>query len=125
MSYLSLSKEALLKEKEACLAELKEIADKGLSLDLSRGKPSKEQLSLSLSMLDTINRTSILDSESGQDCTNYGGLDGIPEAKRLFADMMGTHAANTLIGGNSSHWSSNTKNENSWPSAIASSSISQ
>ncbi|MBQ6614636.1 MAG: aminotransferase class I/II-fold pyridoxal phosphate-dependent enzyme [Clostridia bacterium] len=102
MSYLSLSKEALLKEKEACLAELKEIADKGLSLDLSRGKPSKEQLSLSLSMLDTINRTSILDSESGQDCTNYGGLDGIPEAKRLFADMMGTHAANTLIGGNSS-----------------------
>ena len=57
---------------------------------------------MSLGMLDVIDSRSILDSESGQDCRNYGGLDGIPEAKRLLAHMMGTHSSHTLVGGNSS-----------------------
>ena len=78
------------------------IAKSGLSLDLSRGKPSAEQLALSLNMLDVLDHRSILDSESGQDCRNYGGLDGIEEAKRLLSHMMGTHSVNTIVGGNSS-----------------------
>ena len=102
MNYLSLSKEQLLAEKEKCSAELQQLSEKNIKLDLSRGKPSKEQLELSLNMLDVINRNTLFDSESGMDCRNYGGLDGIPEAKQLMANIMGTHADNVIIGGNSS-----------------------
>lgn len=102
MNYLNQSIEALTKEKAACVAELENLAGKGLSLDLSRGKPSKLQLELSMDMLDTINHTSDLIAENGQDCRNYGGLDGIPEAKRLMAEMLDTTADHVLVGGNSS-----------------------
>ncbi len=102
MNYLNQSIEALAKERAACLADLTQIMEKGLSLDLSRGKPSKLQLELSMEMLDTLNHTSDLIAENGQDCRNYGGLDGIPEAKRLLADMMGTTPDHVIVGGNSS-----------------------
>lgn len=84
---------ALAQEKEQCLHRLREYEKRGMTLDLSRGKPAAEQLALSLKLLDELDHRSILDSESGQDCRNYGGLDGIPEAKRLLAHMMGTHAS--------------------------------
>ena len=102
MNYLNLTKEQLLAEKEKCGAELQQVVEKNIKLDLSRGKPSKEQLELSLNMLDVINRNTLFDSESGMDCRNYGGLDGIPEAKQLMANIMSTHADNIIIGGNSS-----------------------
>ena len=102
MNYLNLSIEALAKEKAACVAQLDELTQNGLSLDLSRGKPSKLQLELSMQMLDTIDHTSDLTSENGIDCRNYGGLDGIPEAKRLMADLLDTTPDHILIGGNSS-----------------------
>ena len=92
----------LTHEKEECERRLEEIAGRGISLDLSRGKPCAEQLSLSLPMLDILDHRSILDSENGIDCRNYGTPDGIPEARRLLAHMMGTHVAHTLAGGNSS-----------------------
>ena len=87
-------------EAEKCRQELEKL--RGISLDLSRGNPSKEQLALSLKMLDVLDHHSVLDSENGQDCRNYGGLDGIPEAKRILAHMMGTHSVHTIVGGNSS-----------------------
>ena len=87
-------------EAEKCKQELEKL--RGISLDLSRGNPSKEQLALSLKMLDVLDHHSVLDSENGQDCRNYGGLDGIPEAKRILAHMMGTHSVHTIVGGNSS-----------------------
>lgn len=102
MDYLKLNVEELLAEKEKCSAELQQISEENLNLDLSRGKPSKEQLELSLNMLDVINRNTLFDSESGMDCRNYGGLDGIPEAKQLMASIMNTHMDNVIIGGNSS-----------------------
>lgn len=102
MNYLNLTVEELLAEKEKCSAELQQISEENLNLDLSRGKPSKEQLELSLNMLDVINRNTLFDSESGMDCRNYGGLDGIPEAKQLMASIMNTHMDNVIIGGNSS-----------------------
>lgn len=102
MNYLNLGIEALVKEKTVCLAKLNELTQNGLSLDLSRGKPSKLQLELSMQMLDTINHTSDLTSENGMDCRNYGGLDGIPEAKRLMAELLDTTPDHVLIGGNSS-----------------------
>lgn len=72
----------------------------GLNLDLTRGKPSSEQLSLS-DALDGILIHQYTDS-TGTDLRNYGGLDGIPEAKKLFASMIGVKAEEMLVGGNSS-----------------------
>ena len=93
-------------EQEEKLAGLRkdyqEFQAKGLHLDMSRGKPSKEQLDLSRPMLDVINSDSDLDSENGQDCRNYGILDGIPEAKRLMAEMCQVSPEQVLIYGNSS-----------------------
>lgn len=100
MLYSEMTAEELLGETEYCERELSKLG--GLSLDLSRGNPSKEQLALSLKMLDTLDHHSVLDSENGMDCRTYGGLDGIPEAKRMLAHMMGTHSIHTIVGGNSS-----------------------
>lgn len=100
MLYSAMNAGELSGEAEKCTQELEKL--RGISLDLSRGNPSKEQLALSLKMLDVLDHHSVLDSESGQDCRNYGGLDGIPEAKRMLAHMMGTHSIHTIVGGNSS-----------------------
>ena len=100
MSYSAMNAGELSGEAEKCRQELEKL--RGISLDLSRGNPSKEQLALSLKMLDVLDHHSVLDSENGQDCRNYGGLDGIPEAKRILAHMMGTHSVHTIVGGNSS-----------------------
>ena len=102
MQYLDMTKEALKIELNKYNEEMNAIKEKGLKLDLSRGKPSKEQLDLSMPMLNVINSRSVMDSENGVDCRNYGGLDGIPEAKRLLADMMGTRSENVLVSDNSS-----------------------
>ena len=61
---------------------------KGLSLNMARGKPSSEQLDLSMPLLDVLNSSSDLTTEDGIDCRNYGVSDGIPEAKRLRAAML-------------------------------------
>lgn len=100
MLYSAMNAGELFGEAEKCRQELEKL--RGISLDLSRGNPSKEQLALSLKMLDVLDHHSVLDSENGQDCRNYGGLDGIPEAKRILAHMMGTHSVHTIVGGNSS-----------------------
>ncbi len=90
--------QARLAEKEAALAAWKE---KGLSLDLTRGKPNSEQLDLSLDILNVINTKEDCFDETGFDCRNYGVLDGIPAAKKLFADLMNTVPERVIIGGNS------------------------
>ena len=102
MQYINMTKEALRAELNKYNEEMNAVKEKGLKLDLSRGKPSKEQLDLSMPMLNVINSRSVMDSENGVDCRNYGGLDGIPEAKRLLADMMGTRSENVLVSDNSS-----------------------
>ena len=73
---------------------------KGLALDLTRGKPSSSQLDLA-DALDGVLGGNYRDA-SGTDLRNYGGLDGIPEAKALFAPVLQVPAANVLVGGNSS-----------------------
>ena len=90
--------QARLAEKEAALADWKA---KGLSLDLTRGKPNAEQLDLSLDILNVINTKEDCFDETGFDCRNYGVLDGIPAAKKLFADLMNTVPERVIIGGNS------------------------
>jgi len=74
---------------------------KGLNLDMSRGKPSTEQLDLSMALFKSVDENNFM-SENGQDCRNYGMLDGIPEAKKLFAPMLGVNTDEIIVGGNSS-----------------------
>ena len=102
MQYNDMSKEELLTLKESLNKEYAEAKAKGLALDMSRGKPSAKQLDVSLGLLDTINSSSDLKTLDGTDCRNYGVLDGIPEAKKLMADMMGTTPDHVIVYGNAS-----------------------
>lgn len=96
--YLAMGKAELEKEKTALEKSYQEYREKGLKLDMSRGKPCPEQLNLSTGLLGiTDTRT-----EEGMDVRNYGCLEGIPEARRLFAELLGADARQVLVGGNSS-----------------------
>ena len=101
-AYKDLSKEELLELKNGLEAQFTEVKARGLKLDMSRGKPSAEQLNLSMGMMDVLNSSANLICEDGVDCRNYGGLDGITEAKQLLADMMEVPKDNVIIFGNSS-----------------------
>lgn len=101
MNYKKLSDAELI----SILDEQKKIYDEfksqNLSYDMTRGKPGSSQLDLSNEMLSA----DILGSaktETGAECRNYGILDGIPEVKKLMADMLGVKPENTVVGGNSS-----------------------
>lgn len=73
---------------------------RGLALDMTRGKPCPEQLDLSLGLLDCLSSRDWR-GEAG-DYRNYGGLEGIPEARRLFADYLGADVEEVIVGGNAS-----------------------
>ena len=100
--YKELTKEELLEIKSDLDAQFHAVKAKGLKLDMSRGKPSTEQLNLSMEMMDVLKSDSDLVCEEGVDCRNYGVLDGIKEAKQLLADMMEVPKDNIVIFGNSS-----------------------
>lgn len=102
MSYQQMSREELLGLKEKLNEKYEEIKAKGLSLDMSRGKPSVAQLDIAMGMMDVLDGHSDMRSENGVDTRNYGSLDGIPEAKKLMADMMEVPEENVIVYGNSS-----------------------
>lgn len=79
-----------------------EIRKNNYTLDLTRGKPGKAQLDLSMGMLGVITNAEDCRSEDGLDCRNYGVLDGLPETKRLFSELLDIPAENILVAGNSS-----------------------
>lgn len=83
---------ALCKKLEAC---------RGLNLNMARGKPGKEQLDLVSGLLTTLSCPEDCVDE-GTDVRNYGGLTGLPSAKRLFAELLGTKPEEILVGGNAS-----------------------
>ncbi len=92
---------AQLREWESQLTDqYQAILAKKLNLDLTRGKPSAEQLNLS-DELDGLLKGNYIAAD-GTDTRNYGGLDGLPEAKQLGANIMGVEPANVLVGGSSS-----------------------
>lgn len=101
-TYQEMSKEELTQELTALKAEYEKIKGMGLALDMSRGKPGADQLDLSMGMLDVLDSKTALKSENGTDLRNYGVLDGIPEAKKLMADVIGTKPENVIVYGNSS-----------------------
>ena len=102
MQYQDMTKKEMQREYHRLCQRYQEYEQQGLQLDLSRGKPAPEQLALSQRMLGELNSRSVLDSEDGTDCRNYGGLDGIPEAKALLAGMIGVRPEQVMVGGNSS-----------------------
>lgn len=92
-------------EREQELSALREryqnFQARGLSLNMARGKPGKAQLDLVSDMLTVL--TDPADCMDGTvDVRNYGELTGIPSAKRLFADLLGTAPEEILVGGNAS-----------------------
>lgn len=97
-----MTKEELLQMKEALSAEYKEAQAKGLKLDMSRGKPGKAQLDLSLPLLEALTAKDEMAASNGMDIRNYGVLDGLPEAKQLMAEMMDTTPDHVAIFGNAS-----------------------
>ncbi len=101
-SYKSMSKSELEALKTELEKEFNDFKAQGLSLDMSRGKPSQEQLDLSMEMMDVLHSGSDLRCSTGVDSRNYGVLDGIPEAKALLGAMCEVDADKMIIYGNSS-----------------------
>lgn len=83
------------------MEEYRQMQGKALKLDMSRGKPGADQLELSQDILD-IAWIDPPKSEAGFDCRNYGLLEGLPEARRLFAEMLDVPAEQVLASGNAS-----------------------
>ncbi len=99
--YAKLTKREQGELHSALLQVYNEFKSRGLSLDLSRGKPNAEQLDISRELL-AIDMSEGCTSLAGLDCRNYGVLDGLPEMKRFFAELLGIKEEYVTVGGNSS-----------------------
>ncbi len=97
MKYSEMDREELIKLEEVLNKRYGEYRSMDLKLDMSRGKPSIEQLELSMGMMDTLHSLSDYMASNNIDVRNYGCLDGLPEAKRLMADVMETQPENIII----------------------------
>ena len=102
MLYNEMSREELVALKCELEKKYEEVKKLGLSLDMSRGKPAADQLDLSMDLLTVMTTAEDCVGENGFDCRNYGVLDGIPECKKLFADLLQVDTKNIVVGGTSS-----------------------
>ena len=102
MLYKDMNKEELLAQLSELQAQYDAFKAQKLSLDLSRGKPNKDQLDLTEGMLTCLTTNEECKGENGFDYRNYGILDGIPEAKRLFSELFDIPEQRIFVGGNSS-----------------------
>ncbi|HHW22468.1 MAG TPA: aminotransferase class I/II-fold pyridoxal phosphate-dependent enzyme [Clostridiaceae bacterium] len=98
-AYQGYSKEEMIKRKNELSLKYEDYKKQGLKLDMSRGKPCTEQLDLSNGLFS---HTENLFAQDGFDCRNYGLVDGIKEAKALFAELFNVPEDQLIIGGNSS-----------------------
>ncbi len=102
MNYLAMSAAQLEKEQIELLKEYKALKEKGLTIDMTRGKPCKEQLDLSENMLKVITCNADCYTDYGFDCRNYGLVDGLDYAKKIFSEIIGVPWQQIIVGGNSS-----------------------
>lgn len=102
MKLIEMNREQLSEFKKKVQSDYDEFKSRGLSLDMSRGKPCAEQLDLSMPLLNALVSDSDIKDGAGTDCRNYGILDGIKEAKELFAEILGVKPEEVIVGGNSS-----------------------
>lgn len=100
--YKEMSSAQLEAEFNALSEKYDEYRKLGLSLDMSRGKPGVDQMDVSHELFHQITDTSGYLNETGVDCRNYGGLDGLPELKRLFGQILEMPADQVIVAGNSS-----------------------
>lgn len=96
-----LSSSELQEYYSALLSSYANVQAQKLKLDMSRGKPCPDQLDLSNGLIDCLSQQDYK-AMDGTDCRNYGGLDGIPEAKELFSWILEARPQDIIIGGNSS-----------------------
>lgn len=96
--YLAMDSAQLQQELAAETAAYAQFKAKELHLDMSRGKPSPAQLDLSMDMLDIHDYK----GKTGIDARNYGNLEGMPEARSFFAELLGVQPCEVIAGGNSS-----------------------
>ena len=99
--YNDMSKDDLLEEEKLLKNQYEKFKEQKLKLDMSRGKPSGEQLDLSNGLIDVLSEKDYL-TENNTDCRNYGITDGIPEAKHLFAQIFESEDNEVIVGNNSS-----------------------
>ncbi|WP_349827761.1 aminotransferase class I/II-fold pyridoxal phosphate-dependent enzyme [Brevibacterium litoralis] len=97
----SLSRTDLEAELDRAHAAYQDFASRGLALDITRGKPGTDQLDLSADLLTAVTGDSYT-SPAGTDTRNYGGLDGLPELREMFGELLKVPAGNLLAQGNSS-----------------------
>lgn len=102
MNYLSMNLQELQKQEELLLKEYEKQKEKGLKIDMTRGKPCSEQLDLSEGMLTAISTNADCLTDYGFDCRNYGLVDGLDYAKKIFSDIIGVPWNQIIVGGNSS-----------------------
>ncbi len=100
--YAEMNKQELEEEVVKLKAQYKKFQEMNLNLNMARGKPCREQLDLSMGLMDALNSEADLSCEDGTDCRNYGVLTGIDEAKELIGAMMENKPENIIIYGNSS-----------------------
>lgn len=101
-TYAEMGKEELTILKAALTEEYETYCAQGLSLNMARGKPGKDQLDLSMPLLDILSSDDACTAADGTDIRNYGVVDGLPEAKELMASMLDDKPENTIVFGNSS-----------------------
>ena len=102
MKYANMSRQQLADELSVLKKAYSDYEGMHLKLDMSRGSPCREQLDLTLGMLHNLDSAEACRTENGMDCRNYGVLDGIPEAKKLFGDLLEVPPQNVIVYGNSS-----------------------
>ncbi len=102
MNYTSMNQEQLKAEYSLIHREWESIKAMGLKLDMSRGKPETRQLDLSLEMMTNLKTASDCKNINDFDVRNYGLPTGIPELKKIFAEIMGVSTDEIFTGGNSS-----------------------
>lgn len=100
-SYLKLDIKSAASLKAELEKKYEEYVLKNLSLDMSRGKPAPNQLDISEGLLSVISENEDV-AGIKPDVRNYGGLDGIPEMKSLFAEILGVSPSEVIVGGNAS-----------------------
>lgn len=97
-NYLAMDREELLEEEKQLRAQYDGYKSMGLQLNMARGKPGPHQMNLAMGLLQMNDYT----TDDGYDARNYGNLEGLYEARELFADVMGVQPGEVFVGGNSS-----------------------
>lgn len=97
--FAEMSKEELQQAKEAADKDYEELKSRNLSLDMSRGKPAPSQIDHANGMLKEMTDYY---TKAGMDVRNYGVLDGIPEIKELFGELLNIEPDHLIVGGNAS-----------------------